>query len=74
VSAGGAWCWAEDGEDPDRRALATCEKQSGQSCRLYSVDEQVVWRGEPSGLERAGTIASQAGAGGAVGGTAAVTN
>jgi dienelactone hydrolase len=76
VSPNGAWCWAEEGEDPDSRALATCEKRAGQACRLYSVDDNVVWRGEPSDLQRASSIASQgpADAGGAVGGTAAATN
>jgi dienelactone hydrolase len=76
VSPNGAWCWAEEGEDPDSRALATCEKKAGQACRLYSVDDNVVWHGDPADLERAGTIASQAPAStsGAVGGTAATTN
>jgi dienelactone hydrolase len=76
VSANGAWCWAEEGEDPDRRALATCEKKAGQACRLYSVDDNVVWRDDPADLQRASTIASQApaSASGAVGGTTAATN
>jgi dienelactone hydrolase len=78
VSPNGAWCWAEEGEDPDSRALATCEKKAGQPCRLYSVDENIVWRGDPADLERAGTLASQApaSASSAVGGTnaAAATN
>ena len=46
VSPSGAWCWAEDGEDPDARALATCAKKSNQPCQLYSVDDYVVWRGQ----------------------------
>lgn len=76
VSANGAWCWAEEGEDPDARALATCEKKGGQPCRLYSVDEQVVWHDAPSTLERAATMASNtaAPASGAVGSTSAATN
>lgn len=45
VSPSGAWCWAEEGEDPDTRALATCAKKSNQPCQLYSVDDYVVWRG-----------------------------
>ncbi|MFL6710944.1 MAG: dienelactone hydrolase family protein [Massilia sp.] len=44
LAPNGAWCWAEDGEEPDVRALATCEQKSGQRCRLYSVDNNVVWR------------------------------
>ena len=43
VSPSGAWCWAEEGEDPDTRALATCTKKSNQPCQLYSVDDYVVW-------------------------------
>ncbi|WP_426102556.1 dienelactone hydrolase family protein [Massilia sp. TSP1-1-2] len=53
VSPSGAWCWAEEGEDPDTRALATCAKKSKQPCQLYSVDDYVVWRGN-SGAEAAG--------------------
>ena len=48
VSPSGAWCWAEEGEDPDLRALATCSKKSDQPCQLYSVDDYVVWQGKPS--------------------------
>jgi dienelactone hydrolase len=43
VSPSGAWCWAEEGEDPDSRALATCSQRSKQPCQLYSVDDKVVW-------------------------------
>jgi len=43
VSASGAWGWAEEGEDPNRRALAACQSQSRQPCHLYSVDTDVVW-------------------------------
>jgi dienelactone hydrolase len=46
VSPSGAWCWAEEGEDPDARALATCAKKSNQPCQLYSVDDYVVFRGK----------------------------
>ena len=82
VSATGAWCWTEEGEDPDARALATCAKKAGQPCKLYSVDEHIVWRSEPEALERATTIAAATphrptgaiGATGAVGSTAAVNN
>jgi dienelactone hydrolase len=76
VAPNGAWCWAEEGEDPDRRALATCEKKGGQPCKLYSVDEQVVWRADPSALPDNTAIASHGApqSGGAVGGGAAATN
>ncbi len=75
VAPNGAWCWAEEGEDPDARALATCEKKGGQPCRLYSVDDKVVWHDDPAAGERATTIASHAAsdASGAVGGSAAAT-
>jgi dienelactone hydrolase len=81
VSASGAWCWAEEGEDPDARALATCSAKSDKPCRLYSVDEHVVWN--PDLAEKAAVTASNTpapvpatdGAGAAqVGGTAAVAN
>jgi dienelactone hydrolase len=76
VSANGVWCWAEEGEDPDSRALATCEKKGGRACRLYSVDEQVVWRTDPAAEQRSATMASSdvPATGGAIGSTAAVTN
>lgn len=45
VSATGAWGWAEEGEDPSRSALAACQSKSQQPCRLYSVDDYVVWPG-----------------------------
>ena len=59
VSASGAWCWAEEGEDPDARAIETCEKKSNQPCRLYSVEDDVVWKAD------AATLATTAPAGGA---------
>ena len=43
LSASGAWGWAEEGEDPDQRALAACQIKSSQPCRLYSIDDYVVW-------------------------------
>jgi dienelactone hydrolase len=57
VSPNGAWCWAEEGEEPDARALAACASKSQQACQLYSVDHDVVWQGQ------------QATAAGAVGGS-----
>ncbi|MEO7496688.1 MAG: CocE/NonD family hydrolase [Massilia sp.] len=50
VAPNGAWCWAEEGEDPDARALETCAQKSGQACRLYSVDDNVVWTPAERGL------------------------
>ena len=75
LSANGAWCWAEDGEDPDVRALATCEAKGGQRCRLYSVDNNVVWRDDEPRTQSTMTLATVDGAaalkgGGSVGGSA----
>lgn len=46
VSPSGAWTWAEEGEDPEARALKTCSARSAQPCKLYSIDDYVVWNGE----------------------------
>ena len=46
LSSSGAWAWAEEGESPDVRALASCQRRSSAPCYLYSVDESVVWPGD----------------------------
>ncbi|HJU71029.1 MAG TPA: CocE/NonD family hydrolase [Paucimonas sp.] len=43
ISASGAWSWAEDGDDPVAKVLANCQKGSSQPCRLYAVNDYVVW-------------------------------
>lgn len=43
LSESGAWGWAEEGEDTGTRAVAACQAKSKQPCRLYSVDNYVVW-------------------------------
>ena len=44
LSGGGAWGWAEMGDDPLQRALANCNKHAkDKPCKLYAVDDQVVW-------------------------------
>lgn len=44
VSSSGAWSWAEGGDNPMSVALANCNKENGNSpCRLYAVDNRVVW-------------------------------
>lgn len=43
ISANGGWSWAEEGDDPVERVLANCQKNSGQACKLYAVDDYVVW-------------------------------
>lgn len=44
ISSTGAWSWAEDGDDPVERVLRACQKVSRQACRLYAVDDNVVFR------------------------------
>ena len=75
VAPNGGWCWAEEGEDPDRRALATCEKKAGQPCRLYSVDDNVVWRDDPAPDQGGKMVASRSldKSAGTVGGSASTT-
>ena len=43
VSSSGSWGWAEEGESPDMRALAACQAASKAPCKLYTVDNSVVW-------------------------------
>jgi dienelactone hydrolase len=47
VSSSGAWSWAEDGEDPAAQVLANCQKNSAQPCKLYAINNDVVWSSEP---------------------------
>ena len=47
IAASGAWGWAEMGDDPLQRALDNCKKYAKSTpCRLYAVDDQVVWNQE----------------------------
>jgi dienelactone hydrolase len=43
VAPSGAWGFAEGGDDPLGRALTICNRNGKGECRLYSVDDQVVW-------------------------------
>ena len=43
LAPGGAWAWAEGGDDPSRRALDNCGRTSKLPCRLYAVNGDVVW-------------------------------
>ncbi|RJG04336.1 dienelactone hydrolase [Noviherbaspirillum sedimenti] len=43
LSPSGAWSWVEDGDDPAERALANCQKNSAAPCKLYAIDDKVVW-------------------------------
>ncbi len=44
LSPTGAWGWAAEVDDPTARALASCQKNSKEPCRLYAVDDDVVWK------------------------------
>lgn len=50
ISVSGAWSWAEEGDDPASRALASCKKNSKLPCQLYSIDNDVVWSGDSATL------------------------
>lgn len=59
VSASGAWSWAEGGDNPMSVALANCRKENGNSpCRLYAVDDQVVWNDKSSATNASQTASS----------------
>lgn len=48
IGSKGAWSWADGGDDPLKRALDACNRnaQSGPPCKLYAVDDAVVWTSE----------------------------
>lgn len=60
LSPTGAWSWAEEGDDPAAQALADCQKNSKQACRLYAVDDHVVWAPEIAPPVLAGSNAAEA--------------
>jgi hypothetical protein len=64
VSDSGAWSWAEGGDDPMSVAIANCQKQSSDPCRLYAVNDSVVWAGASS---QTASVAGSAGDGGSAG-------
>lgn len=41
-----SWAWATGGDRPLARALARCETYAGSPCKLYAVDDSVVWTSE----------------------------
>jgi dienelactone hydrolase len=41
-SPGGGWSWS-NGEDAIGKALASCEAANKRACKLYAVDDSVVW-------------------------------
>ena len=59
VSSSGAWSWAEGGDNPMSVALNNCRKENGNSpCRLYAVDDHVVWNGSSSSTNASQTASS----------------
>ncbi len=59
VSSSGAWSWAEGGDNPMSVALANCRKENGNSpCRLYAVDDHVVWNDKTSDANASQTASS----------------
>jgi dienelactone hydrolase len=53
VSDSGAWSWAEGGDDPMAVALASCQKQSSDPCKLYAVDNRIVWKDQAADTQTA---------------------
>lgn len=48
IAPNGAWGWAEGGDDPLQRALDNCNRHAAAGgCRLYAVDDYVVWKETP---------------------------
>lgn len=43
IGENGAWGWASGRDDAVESALGSCQKFSKEPCRLYAVDEDVVW-------------------------------
>jgi dienelactone hydrolase len=60
ISPSGAWSWAEDGDDPVAQALENCRKNSSESCKLYAVNDYVVWSGERGAVQAAQQVAAHA--------------
>jgi hypothetical protein len=43
LAPNGAWASASGDTDPHRRALDDCNKRGAGACKLYAVDDGVVW-------------------------------
>ena len=48
ISQSGAWGWADKtpAEETIARALQHCSEKSDQPCKLYAVDDKIVWDGK----------------------------
>lgn len=58
LSPSGEWSWAEEGDDPAERVLASCQANSNAPCKLYAVDDYVVWSDNSMGLP-SGNLSAQ---------------
>lgn len=47
IAPNGSWGWAAGGDDPLARALGYCNRHGHGTCRLYAVDDQIVWKEAP---------------------------
>ena len=52
VSDSGAWSWAEGGDNPMAVAVTNCQKHSTDPCRLYAVNNHVVWSDQSTATAR----------------------
>ena len=43
IAPTGAWGWADGGDDPLKRALDNCNRNGRGQCKVYAVDDEVVW-------------------------------
>ncbi len=46
IAPNGSWGWAHGGDDPLKRALTNCSRNGKSQCKLYSVDDFVVWNAD----------------------------
>ncbi len=46
IAPNGFWGWADGGDDPLQRSLNNCNRKGNAECKLYSVDDFVVWKAD----------------------------
>lgn len=61
VSENGAWSWAEGGDNPMAVAIANCQKEGAGACRLYAVNDSVVWKDDGHATAQASADTEDAG-------------
>jgi dienelactone hydrolase len=44
ISSDGRCGYAYGGEDPKKRAVSNCQRRAKEPCRLYAVDDSIVWQ------------------------------